>query len=59
VFIVDNYDNAIQFSNASFEVLFIDTNYNIKPINENIIRVYTWNEVYLTINKLLLQSKAM
>jgi uncharacterized protein len=56
VFIVDNYDNAIKFSNASFEVLFIDTNYNIKPINENIIRVYNWNEVSLTINKLFLQS---
>ena len=59
VFIEDNYDNAIQLSNAGFKVLLVDTNYNRKPINENIIRVYNWSEVYTIINKLLLQSKAM
>lgn len=59
VFIEDNYDNAIQLSNAGFKVLLIDTNYNRKPINENIQRVYNWNEIYTIINKLSLQSKAM
>lgn len=59
VFIEDNYDNAIQLANAGFKVLLIDTNYNRKPINENILRVYNWNEIYVILNKLFLQSKAM
>lgn len=59
VFIEDSYDNAIQLSNAGFKVLLIDTNYNRKPINENILRVYNWNEIYSIINKLLLQREAM
>ncbi|MBU3153947.1 hypothetical protein LL037_10015 [Clostridium estertheticum] len=59
VFIEDNYDNAVQLSNAGFKVLLIDTNYNRKPLNDNIVRVYNWKEIYYTINKLLLQSKAM
>lgn len=59
VFIEDNYDNAVQLSNAGFKVLLIDANYNRKPLNENIIRVYNWKEIYSIINKLLLQSKAM
>ena len=59
VFIEDNYDNAVQLSNAGFKVLLIDTNYNRKPLNDNIVRVYNWNEIYYTINKLLLQSLAM
>jgi uncharacterized HAD superfamily protein len=59
VFIEDNYDNAIQLSNAGFKVLLIDTNYNRKLIGKNILRVYTWNEIYTILNKLFLQSKAM
>ena len=59
VFIEDNYDNAIQLSSAGFKVLLIDTNYNRKPLNENIIRVYNWKEIYSEINELLLQSEAM
>ncbi|MCB2352738.1 5' nucleotidase, NT5C type [Clostridium estertheticum] len=59
VFIEDNYDNAIQLSNAGFKVLLIDTNYNRKSLNDNIVRVYNWKEIYYIINKLLLQSKAM
>ncbi|MCB2305324.1 hypothetical protein LGL08_03795 [Clostridium estertheticum] len=59
VFIEDNYDNAVQLSNAGFKVLLIDTNYNRKPLNDNIVRVYNWKEIYYIINKLLLQSKAM
>ncbi|MBC2582670.1 5' nucleotidase, NT5C type [Clostridium sp. DJ247] len=59
VFIEDNYDNAIQLSNAGFKVLLIDTNYNRKPINENILRVYNWKEIYSIINKMLVQDKAI
>lgn len=59
VFIEDNYDNAIQLSESGFKVLLLDTNYNRKPLNENIIRVHDWNEIYLIINDMLLQSKAM
>lgn len=59
VFIEDNYDNAIQLSNAGFKVLLIDTTYNRKPINENIIRVYNWNQIYVILEGLSLQRKAM
>jgi len=59
VFIEDNYDNAVQLSKAGFKVLLLDTNYNRKPLDENIVRVYNWKEIYSIINKLLLQSKAM
>jgi len=59
VFIEDNYENAVQLSEAGFRVLLVDTNYNRKPLNENIVRVYSWKEIYSIINKLLLQSRAM
>ena len=59
VFVEDNYDNAVELSNAGFKVLLIDANYNRKPLNDNIVRVYNWKEIYSIINKLLLQSKAM
>ena len=59
VFIEDNYENAIQLSTAGFKVLLLDTNYNRHPLNENVTRVYNWNEIYEIIEKLLSQSKAM
>lgn len=59
IFIEDNYDNAIQLSSSGFKVILINTNYNRGPLNENIIKVYEWNEIYSIINKLFLQSKAM
>ena len=59
VFIEDNYDNAVQLSTAGFKVLLVDTNYNQKPLNDNIVRVYSWKEIHSIINELLLQSKAM
>ncbi len=59
VFIEDNYDNAVQLSEAGFKVLLLDANYNRLPLNENIVRVYNWKEIYLIINKLVLQCKAM
>lgn len=59
VFIEDNYDNAMQLSKEGFKVLLLDANYNRLPLNENIVRVYSWKEIYSIINKLLLQRKAM
>ncbi len=59
LFIEDNYDNAIQLSKAGFKVLLMDTNYNRKPLNENITRVYNWVEIYGIIIELFLQSIAM
>ena len=59
VFIEDNYDNAVQLSIAGYKVLLIDANYNRKPLNENIVRVYNWKEIYCIINELLLQSNAV
>jgi len=59
VFVEDNYDNAVELSNAGFKVLLIDAGYNRMPLNDNVVRVYNWKEIYSIINKLLLQSKAM
>lgn len=59
VFIEDSYDNAVQLSKAGFKVLLIDTNYNRMAIDDNIIRVHNWKEIYIIINNQLLQSEAM
>lgn len=59
IFIEDNYDNAVQLSNEGFKVLLIDTNYNRKPLNKNIVRVYNWKEILFIISELSLQSKVM
>ena len=55
IFIDDSYNNAIELSNAGFKVLLIDTNYNRKDLNENIIRVNNWREIYEEINKLSIE----
>jgi uncharacterized protein len=59
VFIEDSYDNAIQLSQAGFKVLLLDTNYNRMAIDDNIIRVHNWKDIYIIINNQLLQSEAM
>jgi uncharacterized HAD superfamily protein len=59
IFIEDSYDNAMQLSKSGFKVLLMDTNYNRGQLNDNIIRVYNWREIYEKINKLLLHNKAM
>lgn len=59
IFIEDNYNNAIQLSEAGFKVLLIDTNYNKKSLNDNIIRVNNWKEIFLIINELSSQTKAV
>lgn len=59
IFIEDNYDTAIELSKSGFKVLLMDTNYNQKPINENIERVYSWIDIYQYIINYPLQSRAM
>ena len=59
IFIEDSYDNAVQLSNSGFKVILIDTNYNKLPLNENIIRVYNWNEIFEIINEILKVKKAI
>jgi uncharacterized HAD superfamily protein len=50
IFIEDSYDNAIDLSTNGFKVLLIDTNYNRRPLNDNITRVYNWIEILKLIN---------
>lgn len=52
IFIEDSYNNAIELSNNGFKVLLLDTNYNKLPLNNNIIRVYDWNEILEIISKI-------
>ena len=59
IFIEDSYDNAVQLSNSGFKVILIDTNYNRLPLNDNIIRVYNWNEVFEIVNEILKVKKAI
>jgi uncharacterized HAD superfamily protein len=59
IFIEDSYDNAVQLSNSGFKVILIDTNYNRFPLNENIIRVYNWNEIFEIINEILKVKEAI
>lgn len=54
VFIEDHYDNAEQLSREGFKVLLLDTNYNRKPLNENVIRVYNWIDIFIKINQISL-----
>lgn len=50
-FIEDSYDNALNLSSNGFKVLLIDTNYNRFPLNDNIIRVYDWIEIFTIITE--------
>lgn len=59
IFIEDNYDNAIELSKAGFYVLLLDTNYNKKPLNDNIKRVSNWLEIYEIVKDLLLEIEAI
>lgn len=59
VFIEDCYENALQLSESGFKVLLIDTNYNRKTLNENIIRVFNWNEIHEIVKEIPLHRKAI
>ena len=59
IFIEDSYANALELSENGFKVFLIDTNYNRKPLNKNIIKVSNWNEIYEIVKEISLRSKAM
>ncbi|AKA71501.1 nucleotidase [Clostridium scatologenes] len=59
IFIEDCYENALQLSENGFKVLLIDTNYNRKPLNKNIVRVLNWNEIHELVKEMPLCSKAI
>jgi len=59
IFIEDSYDNAIDLSNSGFKVILIDTNYNRLPLNDNIIRAYSWNEIFQIITELSKEKQAI
>ncbi|MBN7772802.1 5' nucleotidase, NT5C type [Clostridium aminobutyricum] len=45
LFIEDRYENAIQLSQAGFEVLLIDCNYNRGALPANVTRVKHWFQI--------------
>ncbi len=45
IFIEDRYDNAIQLSQAGFDVLLIDCNYNNGVLPSNVKRVKHWFQI--------------
>ncbi|KAB3535758.1 hypothetical protein F8154_05510 [Alkaliphilus pronyensis] len=51
IFIEDRYENAIQLSNAGFEVLLINCYYNLGSLTKGITRVTNWSEIEDYINK--------
>lgn len=59
VFIEDNYNNAQQLSAAGYMVILVDACYNRKPLNENITRVSSWDEVNDIISRLSEENKAI
>ena len=59
VFIEDCYTNALNLSENGFKVLLLDTNYNRKPLNENIIKVVNWNEIFGIVKEMPLHKKAI
>lgn len=52
VFIEDSYDNAVQLSREGIMVLLMDTNYNRKPLYDNMIRVCSWKAILAILNEL-------
>jgi hypothetical protein len=59
VFIEDNYENAIQLSEAGYTVLLIDACYNRKPLNGNITRVWNWFEANEIIGRMSEENQAI
>lgn len=62
IFIEDRYENAIQLSEAGFEVILIDCPYNQGSLHSNIQRVEKWYQIeqlivdYVKVNKNKLAS---
>ncbi|MEY8001149.1 hypothetical protein AB8U03_13290 [Clostridium sp. Mt-5] len=59
IFIEDSYENSLQLSQNGFKVLLINTNYNQMQLNENITRVFNWEQIHDIIDKMLLQQETM
>lgn len=59
IFIEDSYDNAIALSNNGFKVILLDTNYNRFPLNNNIVRAYSWKEILQIITEISIEEKAV
>ncbi|KDR96252.1 hypothetical protein SAMN02745945_01983 [Peptoclostridium litorale DSM 5388] len=51
IFIEDRYENAVEISNAGFDVLLINCEYNKGPLPENAKRVYDWHQIEIEINR--------
>ncbi|MEW9121368.1 MAG: hypothetical protein AB2421_01560 [Thermotaleaceae bacterium] len=49
IFIEDRYENAIELSQAGFQVLLIDCYYNQGPLISGVTRVFTWKDIDETI----------
>ena len=59
IFIEDSYDNALDLSNNGFKVILLDTNYNRLPLNSNIIRAYSWNEILEIITEITKEKEVI
>ena len=59
IFIEDSYENALDLSNNGFKVILLDTNYNRLPLNSNITRAYSWNEVLEIITEISKEKEAI
>lgn len=59
IFIEDCYENAVLLSNSGFKVILLDTNYNRMPLNNNIIRLYNWEQIFELISKISKERKAV
>lgn len=51
IFIEDRYENAVEISNAGFDVLLIDCEYNQGPLPENAKRVCDWHQIESEVKK--------
>jgi uncharacterized protein len=58
IFIEDRYENAIQLSQAGFDVLLFDCNYNKGALPANVTRVRTWVQIEKIIqNRFFINNK--
>lgn len=56
LFIEDRYDNAIQLSQAGFDVLLIDCTYNQGSLPSNVMRVKSWHQIVKIVENHALQQ---
>jgi uncharacterized protein len=51
IFIEDNYNTASELAESGIKVLLMDHSYNRLPMHENMVRVYSWDEIYSIIER--------